>query len=340
MIWDGLKWSHCCRSVAFNAYVFIVSHTYCYLLQRYTNSSSSRVKNDSKSCPPVNSKTRPIVLPNKATRTAKIIKPQVGATNVNKVFTLNKGLSLESLKKILGSGSGDSVSALNSLSSNNSNGRNSDADAVKWLETQGLSMSDGESIVDSALDSGRSLHLTEGGKLTLNWVKNQNVNPSSSSTVTPKKIILNSTGKTGTPIILVSSASATPNQLESQKLLTSGTTGNNYSRKQGQILQTPTQTIKITKPVTIATIPSKNLQQTTNRNSIANSNRNPKQTLVNEKLSIDLEEEEDDDAETLRKTLEDERKQFRIQLAEKDREIERLKKLLADQTSKTLPCKK
>lgn len=307
-------------------------------MQRYTNSSSPKTKSEAKSCTPANSKTRPIVLPNKANRTAKIIKPQPSAGNIKQVYHLNqKGLSIENLKKLIcgTSAAGDSLSTLTTLttSSNSSNGKNPDADAVKWLETQGLAMTESDSLVDSALDSGKSLNLTEAGKLTLNWVRNQNVNPSASSSTGPKKIITvnNSSVKGGTPIILVSSASS-GHQLESQKL--TAMAGN--SRRVQQLSSSQAQKIKITKPVTIAMIPNNSVTFTRSSNQ---SLRNPKQTtvVVNENQSIDLEDEEDEDGDedsVPRKLLEQERRQFKAQLAEKDREIERLKKQVADLSSK------
>lgn len=251
---------------------------------------------------------------------------------MKQVYLNQKGLTIENLKKLL-SGPNDSLSALTTLTtSSNSNGKNPDADAVKWLETQGLSMTESDSLVDSALDSGKSLNLTEAGKLTLNWVKNQNVNPSS-STSGQKKIftVNNNSVKTGTPIILVSSASAGHHQLESQKLTAvAGNSGISNSRKV-QPLSQP-QKIKIAKPVTIAMIPNNSLTFTRS----SNQTLRLKQTVVNEKQSIDLEDEEEDgDEDSVRKQLEQERRQFKVQLAEKDREIERLKKQLADLTSKT-----
>ena len=238
-----------------------------------------------------------------------------------------KGLTIEGLKKLLSGAGGDSLSALTTLTtSSNSNGKNPDADAVKWLETQGLEMTESNSLVDSALDSGKSLNLTEAGKLTLNWVKNQNVNPSSSSSGQKKVFTVNNNSvKSGTPIILVSSASTGHHQLESQKL--TAIAGN--SRK----VQPQPQKIKIAKPVTIAMIPNNSVTFTRSSNM---SLRQKQTAVVNEKQSIDLEDEEEDgDEDSVRKLLEQERRQFKAQLADKDREIERLKKQLADLSSKS-----
>lgn len=201
-----------------------------------------------------------------------------------------------------------------------------------------MSAAENDSLVDSAIESGNSLKLTEAGKLTLNWVKNQNVNPTQAAG--KKFITVNSNSvRGGTGIILVSSPSAGQHQLESQRVTA---IPGNSSRKPGQQLllqqqqsMSQAQKIKIAKPVTIAMIPNTSLSFRTS------SNQSPrqKQTLVNEIQSIDLEEEDGDEdgdqCDSLRKRLEDERKDFKAQLAEKDREIERLKKLLSDLSSKT-----
>ena len=249
-----------------------------------------------------------------------MIKPQSTTGNVKQVFLNQKGLTIENLKKLLSgsSASGDTLSTLTTLTtSSNANGRssNADADAVKWLETQGLAMSESDSLVDSALESGKSLNLTEAGKLTLNWVKNQNVNPSSSGAGGKKIITVNNSGKSGTPIILVSSASGG----ESQRLTAAVAAA---TRKPQQ--QLSTQKINLSKPVTIAMIPSSN-SVTFARNA------RPKAPTS----CIDLDEEQEEGEEgRLRRQLEQERQQFKQQLADKDREIDKLKKLLADLTPK------
>jgi len=51
------------------------------------------------------------------------------------------------------------------------------ADAIQWLESQGLTMlpADNSTIVGTALDGGQTISLTEAGKLALTWAKKQNV---------------------------------------------------------------------------------------------------------------------------------------------------------------------
>jgi len=169
------------------------------LLQRYTNSSNNRPRNESRTNQVSNCKSsRPIVLPNKATRTAKGVKLQVqpnSVGNVKKVIVNQK--TVESLKKILG-GAGDadllsSLAALASSSTNNSSNHENKSqteEAVEWLTSQGLGSTDNDTLVESALESGQSLNLTEAGKLILNSLKtNQNSNPSKSPSEAKKKII-------------------------------------------------------------------------------------------------------------------------------------------------------
>lgn len=264
---------------------------------------------------------------------------------MKQVFHVNqKGLTIENLKKLLSSGGG-SAESLSALTTNNhTNGKNSDADAVRWLETQGLAMTaaENDSLVDTAIESGNSLKLTEAGKLTLNWVKNQNVNPSQAGT--KKYFTVNNNVRGGPGIILVTNQSAGQHQLESQKVVTAAgnSSSNNITGRKlpAQLLLQQQQTtsagqkIKISKPVTIAMIPNSSLAFG------RSSNQSPRQlqtAVKSEVQSIDLEEEEeheDGDEHRIRKQLDDERKQFKAQLAEKDREIERLKKQVSDLSAK------
>ncbi|KAI0232379.1 hypothetical protein LSAT2_017276 [Lamellibrachia satsuma] len=56
------------------------------------------------------------------------------------------------------------------------------AEALNWLETHGITMisdTDTATIVTSSIENGQTLALTEAGKLALNFVRQENVGPSS-----------------------------------------------------------------------------------------------------------------------------------------------------------------
>lgn len=172
----------------------------CLVLQKHTN--STRPKPEAKS-PVQSAKSKPTVLPNKAIKTAKIIKPSQGTGNVKQIIlpsnfsNLQKTISMDSIRKLFSNGrngeSGDSANVLATLaniaeaaSSGNSNIKQSNAnnDAVAWLETHLASSGNDnsghghDSMLQSAIDIGQSVNLTEAGKLALSSLKR----PQSAST--------------------------------------------------------------------------------------------------------------------------------------------------------------
>lgn len=274
-----------------------------------------------------NSKSsRPIVLPNKATRTAKGVKLQVqpnSVGNVKKVIVNQK--TVESLKKILG-GAGDadllsSLAALASSSTNNSSNNENKSqteEAVEWLTSQGLGSTDNDTLVESALESGQSLNLTEAGKLILNSLKtNQNSNPTSvskSPSEAKKKIITVVADSSKLSQIINSGSSNSKNIV-----VLRGVSGQTAESLKNQT----TKTVKISQGINfprLITIPRQ---------------QSPVKVSSQNVSSISL-GSEDDDSEVVRslkrqldsckKELEDCKKR----LQEKDREIDRLNQLLVD----------
>lgn len=351
------------------------------LLQRFTSNpgNSSRSKSgqhEASKAGNSGNKPRPIVLPNKATRTTKVKVSNVhhggssgsglvSGGNIHKVILNNKGggsISLETLNRLLGNNSDSTqkflanIASLTQSDSNRSNQQHQLVidDPVEWLQSQGVNMKKeqtSDSLVNSALEGGHKITLTEAGKLTLNAMKSQNSATSSSGQQSSNNN-LNLSGKKIT--ILSSSATRIPHVVQNNS--------NSSGSKQIMVVNSTNagksspSSSPVRKTIKIATLP-KNLSVT--RNASGQVVISPTKTSLNQQPSsvvIDGDQEDDDEEEieeeevvpvqsnrpsnatevgmmSLRKELMSCRRQLqeaKSTIQEKDQELERLKTLLKE----------
>ena len=237
------------------------------LLQSYSSGTTSRqMKNESRTPNTHNTRSRPTVLPNKANRTARMMPKQSPVTITStpgggKVFQVpvtagKQGLTVENVKKLLAQSSGDTVnnvlSTLTALAtSGNVGSKILSEEAMEWLQqlNSNEDIIDDPSLVDSALNSGQCIKLTEAGKLTLNQLRVEN---KSSNNNNGKKVITIVADSNQLPQIIKSTQSTPIVVLNDSK----------------EDLNKRT-TIKVSRPINIANLPA-NVKIQTSTSSVNN----------------------------------------------------------------------
>lgn len=263
------------------------------------------------------------------------------------VFTLSsnsmkKGeLTVENIKKLLsGDTSSNSSSQIlaalaSALSSSPSPSKQTklSEEAIQLLESQGLSI-DSDTLVNSALDSGQSLNLTEAGKLTLNWIKDQR-NQSSASATTgggqKGKIITivsdsnmqtanNTSVQSSPPVVMVSGSDQNTTESQPHALRNRKPVINRSS--QGK----PSVTLHLNNNRNVSV---SNVNHATISNNHSNNGKQQQQSSlssVQQMVMSDTEINLRRDVEMYKKQAEN----YKQLCQQKDREVERLKKLLAE----------
>ena len=319
------------------------------LLQKYSNHSNNRNRSatgQNEMNRGINLKSRPIVLPNKATRTTKSLKAGTSlGSNIQKVIVNQKGsISLDALNRILNNNESSNLLAGLTSNLNKNNQQFIIDDPVDWLESQGVDMKkgDNDSLVSSVIDSGQTINLTEAGKLALNALRNQ----------TPTSNPMNVAGKKKVITIVTPNSARLPQVVQQNS-------SNSVSNKPIVVVtggagknQSPSSPVK--KTIKISSLP-KNLTLT--RNSSGNMVISPNKSSV--VIDGDSEEEEEEEGEedtpgddsvpvasnanntsitevavmSLRKELINCRKllqEAKSTIQDKDKEIDRLRNLLKE----------
>lgn len=303
------------------------------VLQSYSSGSASRqVKVEPRISNTPNTRSRPTVLPNKANRTARMIpKQQSGVTITStpgggKVFQVpvnagKPGLTVDNVKKLLAQSSGETVnnvlSTLTALAtSGNVGSKILSEEAMEWLQQLNSTednIIDDSSLVDSALNSGQSIKLTEAGKLTLNQLR--------SNSVSPNKNV----------ITIVADSKQLPQLIKSSQPNPILVLNNNDPKDLNK------RTIKVSRPINIANLPA-NLKIQTSTPSTVTQNRTQnvvmagKHAVINNINSNSVIEERDKlkkENEFLKKELEKLKKESdscKKQLEDCKKELEKVKK--------------
>ncbi|KAI1290241.1 GA-binding protein subunit beta-2 [Halotydeus destructor] len=209
------------------------------LTDYYENNSKAKPEKSS----PIQSKPKPqTVLPNKGNRlNNKVIKPT--GKFVLPPGMCNSSKNVEVLRKLINNGSYDQslIAALANLLPANQTAMTDDDAAVRWLEQNALNGSEQENdnMFQSALDSGHNVHITEAGKLVLNSIKQEKLEP---------EILIQAKPQQQKIIQLV---------VDGKKIthVVRGSNGQSNSSSESHLVNR--NVIKVTKPVTISSIPNK-----------------------------------------------------------------------------------
>jgi len=245
------------------------------LLKKHTN--VLKVKPEIKSPPVQSAKARPTVLPNKANRTAKITKPQQSGSSVKQIFLSNgtsmKNLNVtETLKKLISNGGCSSefqaiLAALaesqptNSPNSSRNMQQSSQQqqinEAVQWLESEGLTNStiDEDTIIQSAIQSGQTVNLTEAGKMALNLLKQeQNPNITTSTNSQKGQTVIKIVDGSSVPQIINNNQANAPNIVYVSSSTLKGAQSIE-SRNAASVAINSKNRCKFGKPVAISSLP-------------------------------------------------------------------------------------
>ena len=213
------------------------------------------------------------------------------------------------------------------------------ADALQWLESQGISMKDSSSdmaLFQNALESGQTMSLTEAGKMALNLVKDQHIQSSSSSATTNtttntknSKVITIVADSAQLPQI-ISSTQATPIVVVSGSGLTGHDTSESQSTSAGHnrfMTRKSPNTLKITSSKTLTTNSKMtNLVKTPVKHVlISNSNSN----LANQ-VNMDYIIRDRDKITLELKATKQQLEECKNKLLEKDKELNKYKLLVEE----------
>ena len=239
------------------------------------------------------------------------------------------GLSVDNVKRLLAQSSGDTVhnvqSTLTALAtSGNVGSKILSEEAMEWLQqlNSNEDIIDDSSLVDSALNSGQSIKLTEAGKLTLNQLKVDGKNNS----VSPNKKVITIVADSNQLPQIIKSTQSNPIVVL-----------NNNDPKEDIFKYLNKRTIKVSRPINIANLPANLKIQTTSPSTITqNRTQNVvmagKHAVINNINSNSVIDERDKlkkENEFLKKELEKLKKESdscKKQLEDCKKELEKVKK--------------
>ena len=204
------------------------------------------------------------------------------------------------------------------------------ADALQWLESQGISMKDSSTdsaIFQNALESGQTMSLTEAGKMALNLVKDQQIQSSSSVSANT-----NTSAKNSKVITIVADSAQLPQIISSTQATPivvvsgSGLTGQDSQESQLQnkfLNRKNANTLKINKTLNTTNTKMHSIGKTSNIKHLLISNSVNDSNLEEvirdrDKLSSEL------------KTTKQQLEEYKNKLIEKDKELDKYKQQLEE----------